>query len=68
MPTLTVGFGLGTATGGLAREFIQIGLQLAGGELRTSFDLLTAFPPICIPVIKDVLWSGIGLAEIGQFF
>jgi hypothetical protein len=42
-------------------EFIEVGLEFARGELPAGFDLLAAFPPVRLLIIKDVLRGWVGL-------
>jgi hypothetical protein len=51
-----------------ARHLVERGLQLARGKLPAGLDLLAAFPPIGVAVVKDVLWLRLSLTEIRRFF
>ena len=68
MPALAVSMGARTASGMFAGEFVEVGLQLAWGELFARLDLFTTIPPVSIIVVKNVLRGWVGLADVGLFF
>jgi hypothetical protein len=61
MPALAVGLGAGAPPGVFAGEFIEVGLELARGELPAGLDLLATFPPVRLLIVKDVLRGGVSL-------
>lgn len=66
MTAFTIRLGAGTATGVLAGQFVERGLEFARVEFSARLDLFTAFPPICILVIEYILGRRVGLAVVWQ--
>lgn len=48
MAPFAVGFGLRTASGAVAGEPIERGIEAAGAELLFGFGFTAAFPPVAI--------------------
>jgi hypothetical protein len=62
--TLAVGAGARTPAGGAAGQLVEVGLELARGKLLAGVDLLPAFPPVGVIVLKGVLGAGVGLTDV----
>ncbi|MCX7755156.1 MAG: hypothetical protein N2117_07905 [Anaerolineales bacterium] len=62
------GNGFGAPPGFLARQFIQRGIQFAGGKGFARLDLLPTFPPVGVLGGKNILPGGFGCSALGVFF
>ena len=50
------------------RDAIEGGVEAARLELAADFDLVAAFPPVCVLIVEYVLRSGFHLSGFGLFF
>jgi len=50
-----------------ARQFVEVGLELARGKFSAGFDLFAALPPVGALIVKNALGTGVSLAEFRRF-